>query len=100
MMETRRTRKVPRRQELDMRDPQQARKETVRVTRPVARTERVRMEGEWDSVLSSQRPDKVIKTPVIITRRFTEQIVALNILLQQPPHMASLALSLSTIYKG
>ena len=51
-----------------MRDPQQARKETVRVTRPVARTERVRMEGEWDSVLSSQRPDKVIKTPVIITR--------------------------------
>ena len=73
------------------REPQQARKERVRVRRPATRMVRLRVErlgeGERYSITSSHRPAKVMRIPVMRTSRLTEQMVARNILLQQSRHI-------------
>ena len=93
MMEMVRARKVPRRQVLERREPQQARKERVMVRRPVTRRERLRMVGERKEsgerkyVTSNQTPDKEMATPRSMMIRLTEQMVARNMVLHQPRHM-------------
>jgi len=73
MREMRRTRKVARRPELESREPQQARKERVRVRRPPTRMVRFSVErlgeGERYSITSSHSPTKVMRSPVMKTRR-------------------------------
>ena len=98
MREVRRTKKVTRRQVLETNDPQQAKKERVKVRRPAAKMVRLRIdwdgEGEEYSMKSSQRPSKVMRTPVMRTMRLTEQMVARNNLLQQPVHIVTTNLEL------